>query len=167
MIVYRLNLNTLLDLLGIAQEEPDETVLSTVNVRLEEMFRETARSFPNIVRVHEEDLRKIYDAGMLWREQAHRLEFTLSFTREEGLTEAHMRNLNGVPANFAQRLGQNERLVFCHSPMLQYVRDHSKFTLTISMNIVYAPGCSLVDHTPQKEGVDAAVGLLSNKEAGR
>jgi hypothetical protein len=140
MYAFRLNKGVILDYLGLAQEEADETVLSTINVRLEEMFREAARCFGNVVHVHADDLRKIAEYNDVWRAEAHALSSReLVFTRDEGLSDSLLHDLNMIPIAFAQQLGQNERLVFCHSPMFRYAQERGQFTMTIWMQIVYAP----------------------------
>lgn len=140
MGAFRLTKEMLYDVTGMGTGTPDETVISSVNVRLDDMFREAIAHCDHVIQLHGDDLEKLTKAGPLWREEAKTLSTPkFKFTNEEGISDRLLRDLNAAPAAFAEQIQLQGRLAFCHSPMFQYLRDRNTYTVNIWMHVVFAP----------------------------
>lgn len=125
---------------GMGTGTMDETVIGTINVRLDEMFREALRETKRVLQLHGDDLQKLLEACPSWRSHARTLTTpTISFQVEEGLSDQALRDLNSGPWQFAQQLEASDKLVFCHSPMFRYNREQRVCEMSLWLHAILAP----------------------------
>lgn len=140
MGAFRIRREMILDIVGFAQESPDETVISTVNVRLDEMFRESLRQAASVVLIHGDDLEKILTHSPDWMAEARTYQTKkLEFTSEDLNIDRIVRELNLAPQMLAMKVAGLKRLTFCHSPMFHYERRAGRCELRIWLRAVCVP----------------------------
>lgn len=140
MGVFRLSRSMIASVLGVEGEIGDDTEVSSINVRLDQMFREESRHYPGIVLVRADDLRKLLRWRPDWRRfaQERKTPEVRFKTSGEGLEEA-IQQLNLDVQRLAADLGAGEELVFCHTPMFRYDRTKTRATLWLSLREVRIP----------------------------
>jgi len=164
---YSLRKEHIAEILGLTDEAGgDETVVNTVNVRLEQMFRQEIDATPELVMLHGEDLEKLANWSPAWRGRGKRIE-TQEFPvkRADGLTRRLMTNLNAAPGMLAEQLRQTGRFIFCHSPILDVNREAGYPILKIWMRVIFAP--EELDPEPDNEDPGGAAGEEGQQERSR
>ncbi len=137
--IFRLHKNMIYDVTGMGTGTMDETVINTINVRLDEMFREALRTTKRVFQLHGDDLQRLLAAIPAWRIHAKTLSTPMiSFNVDEGLSDQGLRDLNAGPRNFAQQLEASDKLVFCHSPMFRYNRERNVCEMSLWLHAVFA-----------------------------
>lgn len=117
----------------------DETEISSVDVRLELMFREALLKIPNAIVIHGEELAKLaLFPGWKLGTKAFRTAST-SFCVDDGIPEPVLVALNEAPFNIACQIASSGRLTFCHSPQLHWEQKGKTIHLFIYIKVVYAP----------------------------
>lgn len=140
MAIFRISKAMLYDVTGMGSGTMDETVISTINVRLDEMFREAILHCNHVIRLHGDDLEKLAHAGPKWRESAKTLQTPrMKFTAEQGISDQMLRDVNYAPKSFAQQIETMGRLAFCQSPMFEFKRVHPEYEMYIWMHVVFEP----------------------------
>lgn len=137
---FHITKNMIHDVTGMGTGTMDETVITTINVRLDEMFREALRSMSRVFQLHGDDLEKLLKACPNYRSKAVTLSTpTICFSDEEGISDQGLRDLNIGPQSFAQQLQNADKLVFCHSPMFRYKRERHNCEISLWLHAVLAP----------------------------
>ena len=147
MLGFRLRKEWILDVLGLGSGSADETQTETINVRLEEMFRESIRDAGHVIHLQREELEKLLDAGAVWYAGAQTIRTpTIKFSKDDGVSDSVMRELGRGPTVLAQRLQHGGRLVFAHAPVLQYKQVGRDFELCIVTHAIFAPQALETSH---------------------
>lgn len=143
MPAFRIRKEWILSVLGYGSDEDgaDELSVSSINVRLEEMFREAITGTPNIFLLQDNDLTKLIEAGPEWRAGAKTLSTKkLIFEKKDLRPDDLVSTINNSPLTFARQLFKTNRLAFCQSPVFHYTKAGSVLTVHVYMHVIFAPG---------------------------
>ena len=141
-LVYQVRKDHLADVLGLKDElGGDETVISTINVRLGQMFREAIQHLPNLVILAAQDMEKLVRWGPVWKSGSMRLETrAIKVTPKSGLTDKAIQQVNDGPEELAHKLAKMPKRIFCHTPMLKIERIADQpFVLTVWIRVIALP----------------------------
>ena len=138
MGIYRLKAELVVEALGLGDEAGgDETAISTINVRLDQMFREVVRNYDNLIIVHSEDLERLRGWSPAWAKEAKK--FTTPryiYRRDEPQLNELMRSINQAPVSLAHEIGQSERLTFCQTPQFWWRREGNEYGVCVWMHAI-------------------------------
>lgn len=126
--------------LGIAEDvDPDETAISTIDVRLDQMFRELVRHVPDIALVHGQELAKIREWSQPdWQCLTAKTKMW-KFDLAEGFPAAIFDELNAAPAQLLADLLRRGQPVLCSSPQFWLEHDKKQVRMQLQMLVVFLP----------------------------
>lgn len=132
------------ELLGLADHDGpggDETALSTVQVRYDQMFRECILHREYISLLAATELKKLADYGSCWFERAKTLQSEpLRFNpKEVGIPDEILATVNSWPEHLASRCDSFGELVLAQSPQLSFKQFRGTVTLQAWLRIVLVP----------------------------
>jgi len=139
MGVYSISQHMLGAVLGMADESAhfDETAIGSINVRLEQMFREEIIKSERLVFIYDTELTKLVDLGGDWRKGAKQFA-TLrhDVDRKEGVPDNVLAAISHSTRELAQAARDLGKIVFCSSPVLRYSGTGRKHALWVEMKAV-------------------------------
>lgn len=144
MGVVRIKKPLLGEILGINDIDGpggDESAVSTLNVRLDQMFREAIIRAPFVVLLNETELRKVADYNGWWRDLAKTLRSDpIKFDiKKDGLPDHVIEQVNAWPAQLAQSCGGFNGLVLAQAPQFAYTKKKNDVEMSVWMRIVLLP----------------------------
>lgn len=177
MNAYTIRKELLGEVMGLADDcaGSDESAISTLNVRLDNMLRECLRQYHNVVHLHGEDLAKLVGFSKEWKAGGRTLSTTpVEFKVKDGISHALVREINSAPDALISQVALAGKLVFCHSPQFHFVRTGDVFKVCVWLHAIYAPGqegesCGKdqCEHDREGSGSDAGSGGTQPLEEGR
>ena len=144
MPIYQLSKPMIGSALGMGDPENpqlDEVALSTIQVRLEQMFREVSDEESLIAVIHALELKKLADWNPTWRKRAKLVKDTpAKFNAKEGIPDAVLLQLNAAPLWLVKQLRGTKQFCLCHSPLLSVNQTTRRdFTLTVWLRVIFMP----------------------------
>lgn len=142
MAAFRIRVEMVNTVLGIANmpTNDEESSLSTINVYLDNMWREETRKHANLINIHGEDLEKVIRFSQAWKAQGKTFVSKMKFeyVKGKGVPEQIVREINAAPAALAKSCAADGRLIFCHSPCFHFIRKQNTFELSVWLHAVFS-----------------------------
>jgi transposase len=126
---FRLTNQMIYGLCGFGDDSPDETMLSTINVRLDAIWREVLRKAESIVIVTQDDLHKL--AIRLPNAKAQTLRGQCKPFKSIDAVSQTVLDLQSYVDQFALKLSEQGQLLFCHTPVLEHKITRGAHELTL------------------------------------
>jgi hypothetical protein len=135
------------ELLGLADHDgpgADETALSTIQVRYDQMFRECVLHRPGISFLAATELEKIARWDACWYDRAKTFQTEeLAFKpKEVGLPDNVLSTVNSWPEQLASRCDSLGGLILAQAPQLSFKQSRGNVKLRAWMRVVIAPQLS-------------------------
>jgi hypothetical protein len=132
--IQKHHLAQILGLDDIDNEAGDETAISSVNVRFDQMFREVIGRNNSLIIVAEQGLRAIADNILCW----------MSLVKE-GISDEIVRYVNDWPERIYERIASPGYFFLVSTPMLEYKKSRGKVKLS-----AYSLAAKLPTELPDK-----------------
>lgn len=131
--------------MGIGSEnvDGDESSLSTLHVRMDQLWREAVMDFQNVITIHADDLEKLIDFNPQWKAHGRTLQTPKYELRVGEPVGPHLlRIINLMAASLAEATAKPGKLVFAQSPQFSYQRLKEKYEFFGWTHCVSAPEAS-------------------------
>ncbi len=144
MGAFKVTRQQLVEVLGLTEGGlgGEESSLSSVNVRLEQIWRELlSGDHRNLICIHCDELQKLVEFSEAWKLNGKTLQTrAMVVNPAEPLSEEIVREINRSPAALAHMMSESGKLIFCHSPMLHLNRiTKGQFEVRVWLHMITAP----------------------------
>jgi hypothetical protein len=144
--IQKHHLAQILGLDDIDNEAGDETAISSVNVRFDQMFREVIGRNNSLIIVAEQGLRAIADNILCWMSLVKVIRSSsLQFDPKEGISDEIVRYVNDWPERIYERIASPGYFFLVSTPMLEYKKSRGKVKLS-----AYSLAAKLPTELPDK-----------------
>lgn len=151
--IYTIKKPLLAEVCGLSEDGHDaiQPAISTLNVRLEQMWRELLPQYGTMFSLEASELDKLNELIKVTPKMYKRLRYRqavllqtpmIEFKPKDGITDHALDFVNAGPRNLAMAVasqcGVKNAIAFVRSPQLHYEQQRGKISLHLWLNAIYA-----------------------------